>query len=147
MALLVGAVLAVFSIAIVVYPFLRHRFRWQTGSAQVEAHALAPELETIYDAIGTLQLEYQLGRIPEPLYREQLQGYRVQAATTLRRGMAAPEGDLDRLLEQEVLVARVALRSANGGPRPCPDCRTLLGPGMALCPECGARLDFAPPSP
>ena len=146
MSLVAGAILAVFSIAIVVYPFLRYRFRWQTGSAPAEVRAVAPELETIYDAIGTLQLEYQLGRIPEHLYREQLQGYRVQAATTLRQGMATTEGTLDWLLEQEVLVARAAFRSANGGPRPCPNCRTLPGLGMALCPECGARLDSAPPT-
>ena len=146
MTLLVGAALAVFSLAIVVYPFLRSRLGSRDGGARAETRTAAPELESIYDAIGTLQLEYQLGRIPEHLYREQLQGYRVQAATTLRRGMATREGDMDWLLEQEVLVARAALRSANGGPRPCPNCRTLSGPGMAVCPECGARLNSVPPA-
>lgn len=147
MTLLVGAALAVFSLAIVVYPFLRSRFGSRNGGARPETRTVPTGLESIYDAIGTLQLEYQLGRIPEHLYQEQLQGYRVQAATTLRRGMATPEGDIDWLLEQEVLVARAALRSANGGPPPCPNCRTLPGPGMAVCPECGARLDSAPPAP
>ena len=142
MALLVGAALALFSIAIVVYPFLRRRFRFGTGRPKSEVRPTAPELDAIYDAIRTLQLEYQLGRVPEYLYREQLQSYRVQAATALRQEMTEQTSDLERLFEQEVLVARAVLRSVNGGPRPCPNCRSLPGPELTLCPECGAQLNL-----
>ena len=140
MALLVGGALALFSIAIVIYPFLRRRFRFRTGSPKSEARPTAPELEAIYDGIRTLQLEYQLGRVPEYLYREQLQSYRVQAATALRQEVTEQTSDPERLFEQEVLVARAVLSSANGGPRPCPNCRSLAAPGLTLCPECGAQL-------
>lgn len=139
-ALLVGAALTLLSIAIVIYPFLRGRYRSRVGRPKSEARPTIPELGAIYDGIHTLQLEYQLGRIPENLYREQLLSYRVQAATALRQDMTEEPGDLEQLLEQEVLVARAALRSANGGPRPCPSCRSLLEPGLTLCPECGAQL-------
>ena len=139
-ALLVGAAMVVLSVGIILYPFLRSRHRSRTLRQDSEARPTAPALEAIYDGIRTLQLEYQLGRVPEYLYREQLQSYRVQAATTLRQEMTEQASDLERLLEQEVLVARAALGSTNGGPRPCPNCRSLLGPGLTLCPECGAQL-------
>jgi hypothetical protein len=139
-ALLVGAALALFSITIVVYPFLRRRFRFRTDRPKRDAQPTAPELEAIYDGIRTLQLEYQLGRVPEYLYQEQLLSYRVQAATVLRQETTEQTSDLEQVFEQEVLVARAVLRSVNGGPRPCPNCRSLPGPGLTLCPECGAQL-------
>ena len=140
MAWVVGAALAVFSILVVAYPFLRSRLWSRTGLPRSRARPTVLELEAIYDAVHTLQLEYQLGRIPENLYREQLQGYRLQAAAALRQGTTEEPGALDWLLEQEVLVARAALRIADGGPRPCPNCRSLSAAGMTRCPECGAQL-------
>ena len=139
MALLVGALLAVFSIAIVAYPFLKSRFRPGSGDPRPGA-ASAADLGNIYDSIRTLQLEYQLGQVPEHLYREQLRDYRLQAATALRQRMEEQASDPDWLLEQEVLTARAALRADKGGPWPCPNCRSLPGPGLRVCPECGAEL-------
>jgi len=140
MTLVVGALLALFSIAIVAYPFLksRRRARGSHETAAITGAAL-PELEPVYDAIRTLQLEYQLGRIPENLYREQLTAYRLQAASVLRQRVQ--EGAPEWVLEQEVLVTRAVLRGTVGGPRPCPNCRSLVGPELAACPECGANLE------
>ena len=140
MAILVGAALAVFSVAIVVYPFLRPRLWARSDGPRAGVGLAGLDLETIYDAIRTLQLEYQLGQIPENLYREQLQGYRPQAAAALRQRINERAGPPDWLLEQEILVARAALGGTDSGPRPCPNCRSLPGPGMAVCPECGAKL-------
>ena len=140
MALLVGVVLAVFSAAILAYPFLKSRLGSGTSAPAPTGSAAISELEPIYDAIRTLQLEYQLGKVPEYLYREQLQGYRVQAAVLLRQQAEDRSGSPDWLLEQEVLVARAALRQTGGGPRPCPNCRSLASPELAVCPECGTSL-------
>ncbi len=140
MALIVGAALAVFSVAILAYPFLKSRMSPGNDGLVSAGSAADSELDPIYDAIRTLQLEYQLGRVPEYLYREQLQGYRVQAAVLLRQGVADRSGSPDWLLEQEVLLARATLRQTGGGPRPCPNCRSLAGPELVLCPECGAAL-------
>ena len=139
MALIVGAALAAFSVAILAYPFLRSRMKAGTKGPTYDATAAAPELEPIYDAIQTLQLEYQLGSVPEHLYREQLRGYRTQAAAVLRQRVEVRAGAPEWLLEQEVLVARAAIRGSDGGPRPCPNCRSLVSPGLAVCPECGAN--------
>jgi len=142
MTLIVGAVLALFSLAIVAYPFLKSRMRAQGSYGPAITGAAPPELEPVYDAISTLQLEYQLGKIPENLYREQLTGYRLQAASILRQRAQEREGAPEWVLEQEVLVSRAALRGTVGGPRPCPNCRSLVSPELAACPECGANLEI-----
>ena len=144
MTLVVGAVLAVFSIAIVAYPFLRSRLRSGFRDARSDTDS-ATELGNIYDSIRTLQLEYQLGQVPDNLYREHLREYRLQAAATLRRRAENQASAPDWLLEQEVLTARTILRAATGGPRPCPSCRSLPGSGVTVCPECGTELEN--PSP
>ncbi len=132
--------MAVFSLAVIVHPFLRARNSSPASEDGRAAVAEPPELGPIYDAIRTLQLEYQLGKIPENLYQEQLRGYRRQAALVLRQQSESPTRDSGWLLEQEVLVARAALRNRNGGPRPCPGCRSLVTGGLAVCPECGHSL-------
>ena len=136
---IVGALMAVFSIAVVAYPILKSRLRAGPGDGPPDVDS-ATDLGNIYDSIRTLQLEYQLGQVPDNLYREYLRGYRLQAAATLRRRMEEEARAPDWLFEQEVLAARAVLRATKGGPRPCPNCRSLTNPGLRVCPECGAEL-------
>lgn len=140
MTYIVGTVLALFSLGIVAYPFFRSRIRTGTSRPSTLSGGAPPELAPVYDAIRTLQLEYQLGKVPENLYREQLTGYRLHAASALRQQAEEQQGSQEWMLEQEVLLARAALRASGGGPRPCPDCRSLVDPEMASCPECGAKI-------
>ena len=139
MALILGAVLAVFSIAIVAYPLLKSRLQARSEDGRLNAR-WPTDLENLYDAIRTLQLEYQLGQLPETLYREHLRDYRIQAAATLRQQTKDQTGPPAWLVEQEVLIARAARGVTNGGPRPCPSCRSLPAAGMRVCPECGTEL-------
>ena len=131
MALVIGTVLALLSVAVAVYPFARRRLGWdKSGNAAADR---AAEVETgegadtaaladIYAAIRTLQLERELGSIPEELYREQLADYRIQAALVLRRQEQAAAGGLgvgpaalgDEELEREIRAARAGLRRAEG---------------------------------
>ena len=150
MSIILGTALAVFSLAIILYPFFKSRLgdRGAARSASDVPNALGdvgdasapPELAPIYDAINTLQLEYQLGKLPDNLYQEQLRSYRIQAATVLRQSAEAKAATPGWLLEQEVLVARAALRGISGRPRSCPNCRSLAAPDLAVCPECGSNL-------
>lgn len=133
MALIIGTILALLSLGVAVYPFARRRLGLDkndrvadgggTDSAETET-AAGPDtasLADIYAAIRTLQLERELGRIPEGLYQEQLNDYRLQAALALRRqeqeqqAAAAPAGrDADAALEAEIQAARAGLRRAAG---------------------------------
>ena len=146
MGFVVGAALALFSVAIVAFPFLKSRWRtWGEGPVAA-AVPEAPELEPIYEAIRTLRLEHELGHVPDQLYREQLQGYRLQAATALRQRDRERDGDPGWSLEQEVLAARAALRGAGGVSTPCPNCGADSVPGDGGCPECGAKPDASGPA-
>ena len=134
MALIIGTILALLSLGVAVYPFARRRLGLAkaaraaaaggTESAETETESESgpdtASLADIYAAIRTLQLERELGRIPEGLYQEQLNDYRLQAALALRRqeqesAAAAPAGrDADAALESEIQAARAGLRRAAG---------------------------------
>ena len=138
-----GAVLAVFSFAVVGYAFLHGR------QPETEASEAAPKtddqaLADIFDAINTLDLEFQLGRLAEEDYQSQFQAYRVQAARVLRDQLEAGRGDPAWVLEHQVLLARNALESAGGKTIEravaCPDCSAAVLEGTSACPHCGAEM-------
>ena len=126
MALIIGTVLALLSVAVAVYPFARRRLGWDkadnaaaAGAAEKspESAADTASLADIYAAIRTLQLERELGSIPEEQYQEQLNDYRIQAALALRQQEQAaagpgiePPAPGDAELEREIRAARAGLR-------------------------------------
>ena len=139
MAIIIGLSLLLLSIGVVVYPFWKQRRGAPTVTAP-GAYPLEADLQPVYDAIRTLQLEHQLGNIPLGLYREQLQDYRIQAALILRGQAEAAAEDGDWLLEQEIEVARAALSQVNGSAGACPNCGAVLDLEWPQCPECSAEL-------
>lgn len=95
--------------AVLIYPFAtarRNSRQVQSGDGRLDTQA---HLEEIYAAIETLRLEHQLGNIPQDLYQEQLNGYRLEAAKALRLKSQMGSSDLDILLEQEILAVRTSL--------------------------------------
>ena len=112
MFLLVAAALVALSIGVLLYPFLRVRFLPEAGDGQQDSAPVMDEVEDVLDAIRTLQLEFQLGNVPEGQYREELQNYRMQAAAKLRDQMESQTQDPDLELEQDVLMARLGVREA-----------------------------------
>ena len=121
MILLLAAALVVLSIGVLLYPFLRDRFQPEANESQQSPVPVIDEVEDVLDAIRTLQLEFQLGNVPEKQYREELQAYRVQAAAKLRDQMESQTQDANLELEQEVLMARLGVRGDGAG-RMCPAC-------------------------
>ena len=115
MAIIIGAVLCLFSIAVLLYPFYK---AYRAGSAlgTLDGSDESPqELESVYEAIRTLRLEHQLGRIPEASYEEQLAAYRFRAAEILRSWALGQDAnrkpDVSReseeaALEREILLTR-----------------------------------------
>ena len=156
-AILVSAALACFSLIMVGYSFFRGNEA--RAGATLKGDGSSDEgvgLDSIYDSIDTLELEHQLGNIPEAQYREQLQAYRLQAAAIIKaqveKGDAAPE----IALEREVLAARNEMRSSGSSSsgfnssglnsRPCPQCDAPLpepasGSPDTSCPHCGAAMN------
>lgn len=155
-AILAGAALAVFSLVMVAYSFFR-------GSSAAPGQTQPPPasddgvgLDSIYDSIDTLELEYHLGNLPEDQYREQLQGYRLEAAAVIKAQLEQGAAPPDLLLEQEVMAARAAIRSAQpadedgsepaDGWRACPQCDAPIPAALGLsggsCPHCGAPVSI-----
>ncbi len=156
MAIIIGAALALLSIGVVLYPFLKPRVAFLQPTPPANTDNDLPDLEAIYESIRILQLEHQLGNITEGLFREQLDGYRVQAAMVLRRRMEngstqvgpmedrAP--DADWALEQEIMVAGASLIGAGDGAVSCPNCSIQVDVAQSQCPECSIDLGFPTPS-
>ena len=82
-SILFGAILALFSIATVGYSFVNNR-RPLPKENSAYSDDNDQDLADIFDAISTLDLEFQLGRLPQEQFQEQFQAYRLQAATVLR---------------------------------------------------------------
>ena len=152
LSIIFGAILAVFSIFLVGYSLVRgHRPEPDVHESARESappESDDPALGDIFDAIRTLELEYQLGRMPQEEFEAQFQTYRVQAATVLRDQLEAGRGDPAWVLEQEILLARDAhegaggktIGSANGRSIPCPDCSAAIPESAGNCPHCGAEM-------
>ncbi len=136
-ALIIAAALAALIAVILVYPFLKPRLRPRPGEEEAGPDPVSSELEPIYDAIRTLQLEYQLGKVPEPLYRDQLSGYRLQAADVLRRQAEAQADAKLRVPEQEGRPAPTPSLATDGPELQCSNCGAVVDPGLTACPGCG----------
>jgi hypothetical protein len=142
------------SIGVVLYPFVKRGAALRQAPSpdpNPESPDEGPEIEAIYDAIQILHLEHQLGNVPQGLYREQLGAYRRQAALALRRQTELMDQDDDRVLEQEIMLARASLPLSPSGPATslgngstatCPNCGASFGVGQARCPQCGVEMGF-----
>ena len=135
MAIIIGTVLCLLSIAVLLYPFFKApRAGLVAGilenagleNAGRENDGESPQkLESVYQAIRTLQLEHELGRIPDSSYQDQLDAYRFEAAEILRsRALAQTVGNdasqdsrasaesEEAALEREILLARALIAPA-----------------------------------
>lgn len=151
MALTIGVILALLGLAVAAYPFVRGRWLGPTARADDapepedagtsgDEGRYADALDAIYQSIRTLQLERELGNVPEGLYREQLNAYRLQAAALLRdreQGQSGVEGEA---LEEEIRLARAGLFRPAGRGTACPNCARPVPAGAENCPECGVAL-------
>ena len=106
MAILISVVLIVLSACVLAYPFLRHRNPVANDGLTQDAGAPDREMESLLEDMRILRLDHQSGNIPDGLYQEQLQAYRLQAASHLRQQTEAQPKGADWELEQEILMAR-----------------------------------------
>lgn len=118
LSVILGGLLALFSLAVVGYSFLRGtggaEYDGATDAGTPAADAGELPLESLYDSLETLQLEYRLGNLPEAQYREQFESYRRQAAAIIKRQLESGGADPELRLEAEVLTRRGLL------PQPAP---------------------------
>ncbi len=140
LSIIFGAALALFSIILVGYSLVRGHRPEVAAPDTALPESDDPALGDIFDAIRTLELEFQLGRMPQEEFEAQFHTYRVQAASVLRDQLEAGRGDPAWILEREILLARNAQESANGRAIRCPDCSAAVLERAGNCPQCGAEM-------
>ena len=141
-SIFIGSILAAVSFCLVGYSLVRRRGPGPDSGEGAPPEGDDPALGDIFDAIRTLELEYQLGRMPQEDFQAQFQAYRVQAATVLRDQLESGRGDPAWILEQEISLLRDA--QEGGGESSCPDCSAAVPRGVSNCPHCGAELALQP---
>jgi hypothetical protein len=150
LSIILGVGLAAFSVILVGYSFLRRSDREsaipaaapEMNGPPVPEAVEALGIDSVFEAINTLELEYQLGNIPEAQYQEQLEAYRIEAAAALKTMLESGNAGPAWALEREVLEAGASVRQTS--PR-CPECGSLLSRYDDTCPECG--VEVAPGGP
>ena len=85
MAIVVAVALSIFCLAVVVFPLVLARYGHRTRGIEAAVSTDALEYQAIREAILTLRLDHDLGKVGPEQYQEQLQGYRLAAADALRR--------------------------------------------------------------
>ncbi len=150
-AVIMGVVLACFSLMMVGYSFFRGEgFAASKGDSPgalpgegAEAVAGAGVgLDSILDSMETLELEYQLGNMPEEQYREQLQAYRLEAAAAIKAQLESGAASPELMLELDVISARAELMptTPSGTWGSCTRCDAPVPLSEAPCPHCGALV-------
>ena len=84
---------ALLIVGVVAWPLVARRRRRAAEQTHDAPQAVAGSLESVYEAIRTLQMEHSLERISDADFKEQLDEYRRQAALILR--------DMDREAEDK----------------------------------------------
>ena len=154
-AILIGTALACFSLVMVGYSFFRgNESRADEPRVSFQESGDGVGLDSIYDSVDTLELEFQLGNIPEGQYREQLDSYRLQTAMAIRESIEHGNAPDELILEHEILAARSEIRSGEMPLdwNPCPRCDAPLPRSAdgnsdgSSCPHCGAPLATGSPA-
>ena len=86
MQLALAIAVALLAVGVVAWPLVA-RGRWNRGASATGLESDGADraaLETVYEAIRTLQTEHSLGRVTDADFQEQLNEYRRQAALILR---------------------------------------------------------------
>ena len=111
MAFLLAAVLIALSAGVLVYPFLKRRISQADDVLEDDIVTVDREMESLVEDMRILRLDHQSGNIPDGLYHEQLQAYRLRAASHLRQQTEGQSEGADWELEQEVMLARLSLQA------------------------------------
>ncbi len=139
MAYIIGFIIAAVSVALVATPFFRQRGKSKEPevlTARVEAQ---DKRRRIYQEMDTIQLDYDMGNIDEAQYQQQIQSYRLEAASLIREQQKHGQKITGTALEEEIK----AFRSARASGKPldtCPNCGFITSQGEKLCPLCSHNL-------
>jgi hypothetical protein len=145
LALIVGTLLAVGTLAYVLFPLFAGAVCSPRRMAAGASSASADEQEAVV-ALREIEFDRATGKLSDADYGELTTRYTEQALSAMRRGVVASDAS-DDAIEAAVLVYKSRLRSCvSCGPRPEPDavyCSTCGGYLPGACAGCGAPVHDA----
>ncbi len=118
MAIAIGTLLALVSIAVITYPFLGSKRYWLVSERFVHREKLRAERLRIYRKISDLETDYSSGDLTEADFQAQRDQLRITAAELLREESETTVlvKDRDEQLEREISRLREqSARSSEGG--------------------------------
>ena len=115
---LLALLLALLSLLVISYPLLKARQREDEPQPPSNAdNPLTRNIESAFDEIDQLQMEFELGVIEPDDYQRRMNELRRDAAESLRaydqQSPTSPD-DLDALIEERIRLRRLTLRNDNG---------------------------------
>lgn len=130
MALFLGLMLALISIAVLALPMLRReQIAPHSASAPAPLQEVQWRHQQVYDEIKTLILEYDLGNVPPDEYEERMGSHRLRAADLLRQQelLLHEATSLEKEMEDRVLALRVSWGTVKE---------------VTVCGRCGGERDL-----
>jgi hypothetical protein len=116
MAFIIGILLGLFSLSILVYPFLKTRYLSPDSPGDEDLEDLARARSSLMDEMERLALDLDVGNITEQQYQEGIAPLRRAAALSLRQedqlkahgnGSSA---ELDQVIEKRIRLLRQSVQ-------------------------------------
>ena len=149
MAYAIGFLLALFSMVVLAYPFLKTRLRATVGREVDRAEELTRACQAIFHEMERLKLDLDVNNVTHEEYQQRMAGLRRNVAVNLRRKeeLAAKAGpgeaetleELDRKVEERISIIRRSKQDGNGVTT-CPECERRLADQDRACPGCGTAI-------
>jgi len=109
MAMFLGGLLGLLCIGVAIYPFVKYKYFPSLVIKTLENGRESNAFNDVMQNIRRLNLDYELGSMPEETYRSQLDVYRNQAALIMRNSDVPTGITLTPEMEQEILIAKSKL--------------------------------------
>ena len=109
MAMFLGGLLGLLCMGVAIYPFVKYKYFPGLGIKTLENDRASNSFNDVMQNIRALNLDYELGSIPEEAYHSQLDVYRNEAAKIIRNRDVSTGITLTSEIEQEILIARSKL--------------------------------------
>lgn len=155
MAYIIGTLLALLSLIVISYPFLKPRLQSRAISRPDELEELARARQSLFDEMDRLKLDLDVDNITQEEYEERMGGVRHTAAASFRdeellRAQANPDEakaleELDSELEEKIRLLRLTQEHKNGTGN-CLECGRQIMAEDTVCPACGTEITSNDPS-
>lgn len=143
MAIFIALLVAAVCVALVATPFLNKRKKGQVLETVPVGEDAQENRRRIYHEMDTVQLDYDMGNIDKAQYQEQMQSYKLEAASLIRDQQEKDGYNRDKAVEEEIKTFRSVRRS--GQPLDtCPNCGFITSHAERVCPLCGQSLETDP---